>query len=150
MYLSACLSNFSFSISVRNQLTFQWNVIIRCILVIETVPKCYSLFCWAFPKWWPCSVLRLYQQSREIVQDGCSSFIVVLFPCSSEIIISWLTIINHPSLKPSSYKIFSYPLITNALVWTERWNFLLSFPLSPPHPINIIIYTFSLRQYLSY
>ena len=29
--------------------------------------------------------------------------------------ISWLTIINPPSLKPSSYEIISHPLITNAL-----------------------------------
>ena len=57
-------------------------------------------------------------------------------------IISWRTRINHPSLKPSSYEIFSHPLITNALVWTERSNFLLSFPLNPPPPINIIIYLF--------
>ena len=57
-------------------------------------------------------------------------------------IISWLSIINHPSLKPSSYEIFSHLFITNALVWTESSNFLLSFPLNPAPRINIILYLF--------
>ena len=57
-------------------------------------------------------------------------------------IISRLTIINPPSLKPSSYEIFSHPLITNVLVWTEGSNFLLSFPLNPAPPIHIITYLF--------
>ena len=77
--VSECTLNFSLSVSVPNQLALLWNAIIHYNLVIETVLKCYSLICWAFPNWWLWSILWLYQQYGEIVQDGCSSFIVSIF-----------------------------------------------------------------------
>ena len=42
-------------------------------------------------------------------------------------IISWLTIINCPSLKPSRYEIFSHPLITDALLWKSAQTFYSAY-----------------------
>ena len=74
----------------------------------------------AYPRWLPTALARSSRQYKNII--------------------SWLTIINHPSLKPSSYEIFSHPLITNALL--QQSTHSLSFPLKTPIIINIIIYLF--------
>ena len=55
-------------------------------------------------------------------------------------IISWLTIINHVSLKPSLLIQNIQPPVT--LVWAERSHFFLSFPPNPAPPISIIIHLF--------
>ena len=50
---------------------------------------------------------------------------------------NFLTNHNKSSITPaSSYEIFSNPLTTNALVWTEGSNFLLRFSLNQAPPIH--------------